>query len=86
MTLLARQLLERNVDQKGERFLQPSGKFLIHASNLAEQSVCHNPEAPRELGGIKLTHEGAFELGDYFRWQQVHAATVVGRKAVANAG
>ena len=48
---------DRSLDQTYEHFLQPSRKFFIHASNLAEQSVNHNPESPREFGGVQFSDE-----------------------------
>jgi len=36
----------RCFDQPREHFVQPSGKFLIQASDLAKQSANYNPESP----------------------------------------
>jgi len=66
--------------------MQPSRKFFIHASNLAQQSVNHDPESPREFGGVQQSDEGTFELRGHSAWQQVHATPVYSRKAVPNAG
>jgi len=75
----------RRLDQTYERFLQPSGKFLIHASNLAKHCVNHDPESSREFGGVQLPDEGAFEGRGDSGWKQVHATAMDGGKAVANA-
>ena len=69
-----------------KRSLQPFGKFLIDASNLAQQSADHNPEGPREFGGVQLSYQGIFELGGDPAWQHVHATAMDSRKAVTNAG
>lgn len=76
----------RGLGQMCERSLQPSCKFLIQASNLAQQSANHNPESPREFGGVQLPDEGTFELRDHSAWQQIHTTAMDSRKAVANAG
>jgi hypothetical protein len=81
-----RYFLTRSLDQTCERFLQPSGKFLIDASNLAQQSLNRNPESPREFGSVQLPDEGALELRGHSAWQQVHATAMDRWKAVANAG
>jgi hypothetical protein len=69
-----------------ERFVQAPCKVLIRASNLAKQSVNHDPESPREFGGVEFPDERTFELRRHIARQQVHTTAMGSGKAVANAG
>src|ERR1039457_5071178 len=78
-----RELSERGL---AEHFLQPLRKLFIHTSNLMNQSVNHEPKGARELVSIEFSDERVPECRGYFAWQQVDAAPVDRREAVANAG